>query len=776
MAHMMGIDDEFREVASSSRSLLPINTTIRTTTTMPDWYDCSITNSSVVSPDISTYSIYQACVLNGFTFICMVVLFLAVFYSRHLRKALAPEQPAHADGEGGIVRSWLRPIFYDDERRPLSLDAQVLIGLCNVGAQFSFIGSIVACVLVPLYKQGSMAEEEDVDNFLQFTVSNLDTADEWIFWVVVAASYLMIIVFFLLMRRQWKWYIGAKREHFLNRAEGKLGHSCAQAQYSLMLERIPPMADGEGGIREKFDAVFKSVHSCVLQADTLALYEKVFLVKTCGCCGDASRAKKSYVRGVETVIGIERGLAQTLRKAQATLTHPSRRMLSTGFVTLKSVVDRQVALQQVSLFHSRSLPDVTYADWLIQAAPEPRDIIWRNITIPHQQVKWRSWATSIALFFLLIFWSGPVLFVQAASSPQNLHEVFPEATLWLQTHSPMLYGLIVGYLGVLALQGLLLLLPHALEWISTTVEGRKLKSSVARKMLLRNVQFQLASLYMLAIGGVMWDSYKEILTRPFCSGAILGVSIPKVSVYFMIFVLARVGTTLPLLLLRVPALAGGAFKACTSRKPAKTDALEDSASEDEDEEEETPPVFCWWGYEGTNLVIVLVLGTMYCIISPLIMPICFLYFVVAGGVHRWMFTNVYAEEFDGEGCCWSPLFNGSTIGMLLGTITLCGVAGLKFGVQHPAFFIMWLLPLLIIRFQYYCHKRYAPYADYMPFEDAVSVDRGVGPEIVSAFDSAFYKDPILTLDVDSIAVMSDDNEESVEMTDSGSEASEPIDL
>ncbi|CAK0810132.1 unnamed protein product [Prorocentrum cordatum] len=266
--------------------------------------------------------------------------------------------------------------------------------------------------------------------------------------------------------------------------------------------------------------------------------------------------------------------------------------------------------------------------------------------------------------------------------------------------------------------------PTVVECVSHSFERRKTRSAVAGSALYRNFSFQIASLYLLAVGGVIWYSVRDILASPLCAGQILGATVPKVAVYFMVFVIARIGITLPMLLLRLYGLWQG-VRQLTGASP--------------EQQEEEP---CWWSYEGTNIAIVLVLANMYSVIAPWIMPLCAVYFAVASAVYRWLFKNVYAPEFDGAGQCWIGLFNTAMVGLFAGSLTLCGIVALD-GVLTVQFFATWLLPVLIGLFQVRYNDVYGRLAEVMPLELAIEVDRNEGPLVVEKFDPNLYKDPML---------------------------------
>merc|ERR1712187_998532 len=135
-----------------------------------------------------------------------------------------------------------------------------------------------------------------------------------------------------------------------------------------------------------------------------------------------------------------------------------------------------------------------------------------------------------------------------------------------------------------------------------------------------------------------------------------------------------------------------------------------------------------------------VLANMYAVISPVIMPLCAIYFAVASCIYRWLFTNVYSEEFDSAGAFWQELYSGSMFGLLLGVLSLCGIAGLR-DPHQPYFIATWILPIFIIWFKCRCDK-YSKYAAFMPLEDAVQVDRGARDKVVQEFKKNYYADKI----------------------------------
>ena len=280
------------------------------------------------------------------------------------------------------------------------------------------------------------------------------------------------------------------------------------------------------------------------------------------------------------------------------------------------------------------------------------------------------------------------------------------------------------------------------------VEGQKLREQVARTTLIRNFYFQLASLYALVGGGTFWASARQIVMKPFCAGQILALSIPKVAVYFTTFVIARVGYAL-LWILQLDRVCVG-LCGTLRRASGKLVRLCICCGPRRKKEPAPPlePVACWIGYEVTPMAIVLVIANMYSIIMPLVMPTCALYFAVASCMYRWLFISVYTQDFDCEGAFWYEIFNGSMVGLHLGALVVCGIVMGRRPLSLQMW-TAWLLPVLTIRFQVRCNARFQPLASAMSLEDAVAVDRRMGPT-TEGCSPDYYVDPIDKLDLQEV--------------------------
>ena len=562
------------------------------------------------------------------------------------------------------------------------------------------------------------------------------------------------------------------------RARGLLRDGATQAQRSLFLEHVPVTSDIE--VQHFFEQMFgrKCIHSCVLQRNTYALH-RLLELNWCAqlflcCCSRRNRGANNHsVSAAASALDsfdserdaatrdTTRRIVQSLATEPmvAPITHSARRprlqtatsqatvadsyeslfsalrravdssqqTTSTAFVTFYSVADRVIAEQLVL---SYDYPD----GWQASPAPLSNGTIWRNVTTPLPSMKICWYIILGWTAFGLLFWSVPVAAIQGAAANSIALEHRSGLRRWqlrwaawvleFYQRYPTRYALIRGYLPVLVLMGLLLVLPYIIRAHTIRFEHLKTKSSVERTVMRRNILFQLATLYVTVLSGSLIQSLRLIANQPGCTFAVLRSEIPGVAVYFITFVLATIGLSVPTLLL-YPIL----YCCCIpGLKPVA--------------------VRCYYCIESTNAAIVLVVGLTYSFIAPAIMPVCAVYFGVASITYRWLFRYVYEPEFECSGAFWYDLFDGLFVGMMLGAGTLTATVSLYSGKIYGGAFSGFaaLSPLcgLVMILYWHCIKQFKQASLHMAYEDAVAVDRDL-PELASTFPKDHYEDPVMKI-------------------------------
>ncbi|CAE7036136.1 pde-4 [Symbiodinium natans] len=730
--------------------------------------------------------------LNFGTLLLTMILMWLISRSKRGHKVLVPKK----DGRLGLPHEWIRDAFRIEveDMDVIPIDGQMVIRLCQLGLKFAAFGTLVSCVLTPIYAKAGGGQS----GILALTMSNLSTSDEqYVFAIVVAAAYFLVFFFIWLVRAEWRHFLKLRQDHFLRRAKGLEGLTSAQAQYSLLVQRLPRKYQDSKALEQLFSGLFPDrVHSAVSQRDTLLYYHLRALKKTsdnlmvCTCCQGCVH------RQLERTVQFERRIARSYRETENALQgfaldgqvdealslvplpfekgskgkakkpdwRPSLRRstnltdehqnapTSTGFVTLNSLSDRVLA-EQVTLFDHPELQNVE-----VEPAPEADAIIWENVQIPYDTVTRRMWLGRLLCGLGLLFWSPLITSIQVISSVQTLKMKLPEDWFtYMENHFQVGYSMLVGYLPVIALLVLLLILPCALEFISVVIEGRRSKIEVALSVSGRNFWFQFFSLWLTVFSSSLSSSVQEILEHPACIASILGSSIPQVSVYFTTFVIARIGISLPLLLLRMDAVmsllfpqrssdaAGGGSGSDTDEESAPASRSLAESSEAEDPEKDVAadtPVYCYFVSEVTNITIVFVLALMYCVVAPLMMPACLIYFGLAFVVYKWLFVHVYSKQFDLMGELWYSTFWGLIVGVAFGVISLAGLAAVYRGPRCPEFFALWTLAFIIAIFAINCENNFKRKSEVLSFQAAVHANASAEAQSMS-FNRSCYVDPIL---------------------------------
>ncbi|CAK9118745.1 unnamed protein product [Durusdinium trenchii] len=555
------------------------NTTANEKISVVTCSDLTINSASVKSNEVGGLAVAMA--INFCALVGAVLAMWLISRSERGRRVLVPKK--HGAGGIGMPHEWFRDVCriqYDDMDE-ISIDGQVVIRLCLLGLKFSAFGTLIACVLCPIYASTHGPEK----GVLAWTMTNLSPDDdEYVFWFVVVAAYLLVFNFFWLIRAEWRHFVSLRQSHFLRRAVGKNGTSSAQAQFSLLVERLPDKYQDNKNLLALFSEIFpRQVHSVAAQRDTLLFYHLRALKKTseaivvCKCCQGCIH------RYLEKTVQFERKVAQKYRQAgkyvqdfamdgqvlelrddlvtqlgvkellgkhsnatdggsaSSAWTRPELRRshrldaesecapTSTAFVTLRKLSDRVIA-EQIPLFDAgRDLGADGVEKIVVKPAPEADDVIWENVQLPFDQMQQRRFVGRAVCVMGIIFWSFPITAIQALSQKNVLDQMLPHGWVaWLSENYPTVFSFITIYLPVVALLSLLVLLPWALHQIAVFVEARKSYAEVTISVMHRNFWFQFFSLWLSVFTSSLARSIGQILEHPRCMATILGSAIPPV--------------------------------------------------------------------------------------------------------------------------------------------------------------------------------------------------------------------------------------------------------
>jgi hypothetical protein len=361
----------------------------------------------------------------------------------------------------------------------------------------------------------------------------------------------------------------------------------------------------------------------------------------------SSAAVKAASEAQFAASGAFRGFIEAMRTLELLTLGAYERTSSTGFVTMKTRVARSSAFQML-LSHSHFTMKVT-------PAPNPKEIIWENVSIPLQQVKVRR-AIANAIFIIgAIFWS---VIVGAITAIANMDSLAQEYT-WLQKYQDRLwFQLLNNYLAVGLLLLLLALLPILFNLAARSYEGTKLESEVQNSIMTRYFYYQVANVYVAVGLGSIANSIHEILQTPREILSILGTSIPSFSIYFTSLLMIKCFTAVPIEMMRLWPLIRYLFlKYClSSKKTTKREILSAMLRD--------IPLLFGWIYP--NALMVLMILSIYMCIAPFVTPFACIFFGFAYIMYKHQLLYVYINEYQSGGFMFYSLFDRSMISLLGG--------------------------------------------------------------------------------------------------------------
>lgn len=382
---------------------------------------------------------------------------------------------------------------------------------------------------------------------------------------------------------------------------------------------------------------------------------------------------------------------------------------STAIVTLRRASNCLMA-QQVVVSHDSS--------WSLKQAPEPRDIVWPNVSIPPHQIRHRSKIVFVICLFFLLFWSLVLAGIQWIFNIRNFAKQFNwDAAKELENSAPKLFELVTTVLPVGAFISLQTLVPRILECVAVNYEGLKVKSDVQRYVFRRTFGFGLASLYssmvlteeIVTLLKVVEDTFESPQRTLLVE---LASRLPKFSDYFTTEVLFRVGWSLPCLLLR----PWDYIFLCGEEPVVDRIAL---------------------GNEAATATVILVIGLTYSFVAPAICVPCALYFGIGTIIYRWLLAHVYVPDSDGGGEIWLDLYCGLFFGMLLGTLALTA-ASFNYG-DSPQRIALFPLPVIVMLFGGYCWNGPAKQCQFSRLQEVLAVEHALGEW--QNFDEHLYVSP-----------------------------------
>jgi hypothetical protein len=400
---------------------------------------------------------------------------------------------------------------------------------------------------------------------------------------------------------------------------------------------------------------------------------------------------------------------------------------STGFITFRSRRNQATACQVPVLSEE-------YEAIIVSPAPQPNDIIWRNIGSTSDFVYRSKTITTFFYTLGVLFWGVILAFVASISKLENVAKIIPVVNDIPQS----LKAIIAGQLPVYMLQYFQDLVPYYMTVISTNFERRKLKSDIQFRVFKWYFIYQMASVFLTLVAQSIISTVASIIASPFSLFGFLGTAIPTVSVFFMNFAISEALVTNVFTLLR-PWEIGIYYiyinifdKNLLTRRMLIDGPLAEEAYD--------------YGADLPKILFIYLLMVLYWVIAPFIVFVAAAYFALKYISSKYMFMYVYEREFEGGGEFFYGLFDYTFIGLKASTLVMIAYMSIKQGAQQ----VPLLIPLYFIinNIKASIERKFHRLSKNFPYSSAVKVDMASTEEKyieqIDCFDPNYLRNPSIS--------------------------------
>ncbi|KAL2527661.1 CSC1-like protein [Abeliophyllum distichum] len=345
--------------------------------------------------------------------------------------------------------------------------------------------------------------------------------------------------------------------------------------------------------------------------------------------------------------------------------------------------------------------------WLTNWAPEPRDVYWKNLSIPFVSLSIRKLVISLLVFALVFFYMIPIAFVQSLANLEGLERVAPFLRPLIEWN--FVKSFLQGFLPGLALKIFLYVLP-AILMIMSKIEGHVALSVLERRTAAKYYYFMLVNVFLGSIvTGTAFQQLHAFLHQSATQiPRNIGVSIPMKATFFITYIMVDGWAGIASEILRLKPLVIFHLKNMFIVKTERD--LEKAMNPGGVDFPETLP----------SLQLYFLLGIVYMVVTPILLPFILVFFAFAYFVYRHQVINVYNQQYESAAAFWPHVHGRIIASLLISQLLLMGLLSTKKAANSTPLLVV--LPILTLTFHKYCKNRFEPAFRRYPLEEATNKD------------------------------------------------------
>ncbi|XP_030553330.2 LOW QUALITY PROTEIN: CSC1-like protein ERD4 [Rhodamnia argentea] len=644
-----------------------------------------------------------------------------IYYPSRLLKGMDPFDGGSYASRNPFV--WIREALSSSEQEVITMSgvdtAVYFVFLSTVLGILVLSGIVLLPVLLPVAATDK-APNTSSDTTSNGTFSDLDKLSmgnlaekSSRLWAFLIATYWVSIVAYYLLWKAYK-HVSALREAALMSPEVRA------EQFAVLVRDIPPGPEGQTR-KQQVDSYFKSIYPDAFYRSMIAtdnkevnkLYEELE-----GCKKKLVRAETIYAESKTT--GNPEGTRPTNKIGFLGLIGKKVDSIEYYSEKIRELIPKLEAEQKATLrdkqqaaalvfFSSRvtaasaaqSLHATMLDTWNVMEAPEPRQVIWTNLTIKFFERQTRQYIIYIIVALTIFFYMIPITFVSAFTTMQNLKKYLPFLKPVVKIAA--IRTVLEAYLPQIALIVFLALLPKLLLFLSK-LEGIPSQSHIERAASGKYFYFTVLNVFIgVTVGGTLFATFKTIEKHPNSLLPVLAASLPGNATFFLTFVALKFFVGYGLELSRIVPLIIFHLK---RKYLCKTEA---------DIKEAWYPGDLGYATRVPGDMLIVTITLCYSVIAPLILPFGVVYFGLGWLILRNQALKVYVPSYESYGRMWPHMHMRILAALLLYQLTMLAYFGAKKFYYAPL-----LVPVIIatLIFCYVCNKKFYGFFRYPALEVA----------------------------------------------------------
>lgn len=530
-------------------------------------------------------------------------------------------------------------------------------------------------------------------------------------WAYVIGVYLVSIVTYYLL---WKAY-----KHVSDlRATALMSPELRVEQFTILVRDIPNPPEGETR-KEQVDSYFRSIYPdtffrSMVVTDTkevnkiweeLEGYRKKLTRAECLYLRSKTMGNPEGVRPtnrigflglcgkqVDTIEYCNEKINELMPKLEAEQKITLReKQLSSALVFFSS---RVAAASAGQCLHARMVDT-----WTVMEAPEPRQLIWSNLSLHFYERQVRKYVVYIIVALTIVFYMIPIGIISAFTTLKNLMKLLPFIKPVVKI--TVIRTVVEAYLPQIALIIFLSLLPKLLMCLSKA-EGIPSESHAVRATSGKYFYFTVLNVFIgVTLGATLFSTIKEVEDHPNSIISLLAASLPANATFFLTYVALEFFVGYGLELSRIIPLIVYHLK---KKYLCKTEA---------DLREAWAPGDLGYATRVPADMLIVTIVLCYSVIAPLIIPFGIVYFALGWLVLRNQALKVYVPSYESYGRMWPHIHTRILAALVLYQLTMVGYFGVKEFYYTP---ILFLLPIASLIFAFVCSKKFYRFFQHTALE------------------------------------------------------------